>query len=337
MLGDYVVSLRVNDGNWWSLTDLVNISVVANQPPVAVISATPTTGTTPLTVQLDGTQSYDPEGQPLSFTWQFGNGEGSDTPTTSSDYGLPGTYNVILTVADSFGAQDQASVEITVLPPANHPPETSPTATPNTGYAPLTVQFAANASDADNDALFYIWDFGDGSTSSLLDPSHTYVLAGNYTAWLTVSDGKDSVMESLAIVVNPDIAFSIDTAIVKWQKAPFGDVSLNASLTYLEGATPVPDDVITLRMDGVELFSLPFSAFSYVPRTGDYEYKSRGLMVKMNFMENTLVVGTPSKTNLFGFDASNGVQVEVAIGQAAAVETITMTEAGKNRLVYQRP
>ncbi len=62
-----------------------------------------------------------------------------------------------------------------------------------------------------------------------------------------------------------------------------------------------------------------------------------GLVVSMNFTINTIVVGTPSKTNLFGLDASNGVQVEVHIGQAVEVETIPMTEQGKNRLVYQRP
>jgi hypothetical protein len=87
----------------------------------------------------------------------------------------------------------------------------------------------------------------------------------------------------------------------------------------------------------VQLFSQPFSAFEYDARSGDYVFSANGLLVKINLVANTIVVATPSKTNLFGLDASNGVQVELHIGSAAAVETIPMIMTRKNTLGYQKP
>ncbi len=74
------------------------------------------------------------------------------------------------------------------------------------GTAPLSVQFAANASDADGDALTYLWSFGDGATSTVANPAHTFTAAGTYGVWLTVSDGQDEATASLTIVVDPAVA-----------------------------------------------------------------------------------------------------------------------------------
>jgi PKD repeat protein len=75
-------------------------------------------------------------------------------------------------------------------------------ATPSSGFAPLPVQFAVTASDADNDNLTYSWDFGDGSAvSTTEDPSHTYTTAGAFDAKVTVSDGKASVTRTIPVTV----------------------------------------------------------------------------------------------------------------------------------------
>ena len=110
-----------------------------------------------------------------------------------------------LTVTDSAGNTDIDTIQIVVDPPLNQPPTASPSATPSSGTAPLSVQFAANAIDLDGDPLSYSWNFRDPSspdnTSTLENPSHVYANPGTYTASLTVTDGIDPFSTSLMIVV----------------------------------------------------------------------------------------------------------------------------------------
>lgn len=89
--------------------------------------------------------------------------------------------------------------------PVNQPPTASFTATPDTGQAPLVVNFDAGAStDSDGNIHSYSWAFGDGGTGSGATPSYTYSNAGTYTATLTVTDddgATDSI--SLNITISP--------------------------------------------------------------------------------------------------------------------------------------
>ena len=339
--GQYMVSLLVEDPSGGSVPDVLTITIADNLPPVAIATADKIEGPAPLTVQFDGSQSYDPEGKPLvRYAWDFGDGTAGffEPVPPPHTYLVPGSQNVVtLTVTDERRLLTTETLIITVNPPANTLPVASPTASPDSGDAPLTVQFTANATDADNDPLTYLWDFGDGNISSEANPSYLYTLAGTYLVSLTVSDGKDPVGYSLTIVVNPDIGFYVTSATVKWQKAPLGDVALEGFLSYAGAATPAPGDTVALWLDGVQLFSQSFSAFEYDARNGDYVFNAKAFLVKINFVANTIAVATPSKTNLFGLDAANGVQVELHIGSAAAVETIPMIMTRKNTLGYQRP
>lgn len=72
----------------------------------------------------------------------------------------------------------------------NSPPLASITASVTSGTVPLSVQFdASGSSDIDGDILTYNWDFGNGVTSTLLNPAITYTTVGSYTVTLTVNDG----------------------------------------------------------------------------------------------------------------------------------------------------
>jgi len=75
---------------------------------------------------------------------------------------------------------------------ANQSPHAVASATPTSGSAPLAVAFRGDTStDPDADTLAYDWDFGDGTAhATTANPSHTYSVAGSYTARLTVSDGR---------------------------------------------------------------------------------------------------------------------------------------------------
>ncbi len=71
---------------------------------------------------------------------------------------------------------------------ANQPPTASASASTTTGTSPLIVNFTGSGTDPDGTIISYNWDFGDGTTSSLQNPSHQYSQAGTYTSTLTVTD-----------------------------------------------------------------------------------------------------------------------------------------------------
>lgn len=336
-LGEYVIMLTVNDGYFWSTGDLVTITVVANQPPVAVLNATPTTGPAPLTVLFDGSKSYDPDAwQALRFAWDLGDGNISSNATVSHTYTEPGTYSVILFVFDPYNAYDVAATEIVVLPPFNNPPVSSPTCTPNTGNAPLTVHFAANATDADNDPLTYSWTFGDGTTSIDANPVHTYAQPGTYVASLTVSDGKDQASGSLTIAVNPAITMAVQRVEVRMQSgtSTLGGVELTANVIM---PTPAATDQISVTFDGIELFSSAFGNFA--PSAKDpnvYKLKDRNVLVTLDLTIGQLMV-VIQKVNLASMNITNGVDVQFNVGPWTAVQNVTVVAGKGGRLIYTAP
>ena len=126
-----------------------------NQPPIAAITASPTTGPAPLTVTFNGTGSSDPEGQTLSYTWDL-NGDGTfgdaTGATASHTYSIANTYTATLQVTDNQGATDTDSVTITVG-------NTPPTATIDAPAAGTTwkvgdvIGFSGHATDAQEGTL----------------------------------------------------------------------------------------------------------------------------------------------------------------------------------------
>ena len=89
-----------------------------------MVSATPTSGTVPVTVSFNGSGSSDADGSIVSYAWAFGDGGTASGATASHAYGAAGTYNATLTVTDDGGATSSASTTITVTAPA---PLTAPT------------------------------------------------------------------------------------------------------------------------------------------------------------------------------------------------------------------
>ncbi len=92
-----------------------------NHPPVAVATATPTSGYAPLDVQFTGSNSSDPDGNSLTYSWNFGDGSSSTSTNVVHRYSDPTikTYTATLTVRDLSGLSAATSVNVTVgsLPP----------------------------------------------------------------------------------------------------------------------------------------------------------------------------------------------------------------------------
>jgi len=99
-----------------SITLFVLPASVVNQPPTAVLRATPTSGPAPLMVAFDGTGSSDPDGVISSYSWDFGDGSSGSGATTSHQYGSAGSFTPRLTVTDSMGASASTTTTISVAP-----------------------------------------------------------------------------------------------------------------------------------------------------------------------------------------------------------------------------
>ncbi|MCK4425940.1 MAG: PKD domain-containing protein, partial [Deltaproteobacteria bacterium] len=87
---------------------------IENQPPVALASTDVVMGQVPLLVNFDASDSYDPDGNIISYNWNFGDGESSDEIYPIHTYIQPGIYTVQLTVTDSDEAIGTTTLEIVV-------------------------------------------------------------------------------------------------------------------------------------------------------------------------------------------------------------------------------
>ncbi len=144
-------------------------------------------------LSLDGTGSTDPDGDPLTFSWDLADGTYAQGAVVSHTYPNPGTYVVSLTVDDGRGGTDTDTVLITVH---NSSAPTPLQATLLTPAAPVSLMvgeslaFEGSASGGIPPYTF-TWNFPGSTPSSASGPgphSRTYSAAGVYTASLTVSD-----------------------------------------------------------------------------------------------------------------------------------------------------
>ena len=200
--GDFTVRLTVSDGELTS--DAVECTATAtNTAPVA--NAGPDQDVTlGDLVQLDGSQSSDPNGDDLTYAWTFAsqpNGSAAvlssatvANPTFTAD--VAGEFVVELTVSDDelTSSPDQSTISV------NTPPVANAGSDQDLIVGALVQLDGSQSSDADGDALTYSWSMESrpaGSTATLsstsvVDPTFTADLEGDYVVELTVSDGKAS-------------------------------------------------------------------------------------------------------------------------------------------------
>ena len=149
-----------------------------NIPPTAAF----TYGMSALDVDFTDTSS-DADGTVMAWSWDFGDGKGSSTKNASHTYVADGDYMVTLTVTDNDDGADSSSQQVTVSAAGGSAPPVA-----NFSYV-CNGRVCAFDSTGDGSITGWNWDFGDGSGSSSVDPSHTYGSNGNYTVTLVVSDG----------------------------------------------------------------------------------------------------------------------------------------------------
>ena len=191
--GTYTATLTVTDnrGGIGTATQTVTVLPVPNVLPVASAKVVSIAGTIPLTVNLSGADSVDPDGTIVSYAWDFGNGQTGSGVTTQAVYDAAGTYVATLTVTDNSGGTATSSVNIDVSADPNIAPSADLQASTTSGTAPLSVSLDGSGSvDLDGTIASYAWNFGNGQNGSGPTPSVTYTLPGTYTVTLVVTDNR---------------------------------------------------------------------------------------------------------------------------------------------------
>lgn len=174
--------------------------------------------------------SHDPESNISTYEWAFGDGESSTSQNPTHTYGSDGSYDVSLTVTDSEGLSDNASETISVE--VNDPPTADFSYTDAGGG---TFEFTDTSTDDEGNISSYSWDFGDGSTSTAQNPTHTYASGGTYTVSLTVTDSgglSDSVSKDITYEVTWSGTESFESG--SWPLSGWQHTNLASSDAYID-------------------------------------------------------------------------------------------------------
>ena len=150
-------------------------------PPQARFSASPVSGYAPLSVTYTD-RSTTPYGD--AWLWNFGDGATSPDQNPEHTYTTPGQYTTVFTVT-----WWDHTYTTSLLIAVTNPVQPQFTASPLNGTRPLTVTFTDQSTTVDGTLTAWQWDFGDGVTSTLRNPTHVYPNNGKYDVTLTVGTG----------------------------------------------------------------------------------------------------------------------------------------------------
>lgn len=162
--------------------------------PTCDFTGDPLSGPAPLEVQFTDLSTDTVN----TWEWEFGDGSTSNQQNPLYTYTNPGKYTVKLTVSGPGGSDSMQKIDYVNV---NYdPPVADFEGNPTTGSAPLQVQFT----DLSNGVIdSWQWDFGDGDTSNIQDPVHTYISTGLFNVSLEVSGpgGNDSITRENYIMI----------------------------------------------------------------------------------------------------------------------------------------
>jgi PKD repeat protein len=317
-------------GGYDALVTCWQVPGTANYQPV--LTATPGSGTAPLTVNFNRSVTTNPNGPIISYvtlnygdsspgvsgTLDFGDGTSTFTLNQNSShiYQLPGAYNAALTVFYTDNTSVSTTATIIVSPsviPAQPPVIT---ATPVSGTAPMAVTFTSSASSASSGPLInsYAINYGDGTSNQFIlnagngapsfsgTSSHTYTTAGSYTATLTVTyNNATSASAGVTVTVNPAVTQTLRSS------------AINLSATLHRNTVNVTGNVTVNDSNGIAIPGAVVSSTWATPGGGTVTQSattnSTGI-ARFNTSGGrgtfTLKVNSISKTG-YSFDSANSV------------------------------
>ena len=224
--GTYTVSLTVTSDLGCTHTLTQDITIYPE--PVADIS---TTDVCFNETSMFADASTITSGTVTGWGWDFGDGGTSTIAGPTNLYGGTGAYNVTLTVTSDMGCTD-AITEV-----HNVTPQPVADFTFANACEGMPAAFDDISTVAGGTITGWSWDFGDGSTSTIEDPSHTFATAGTYNVQLIANAGSAVCADTIILVITafPSPSASFVTA----------NVCLNDPAIFTDGSTIVAPEILT--------------------------------------------------------------------------------------------
>lgn len=178
-------------------------------------------------------KTTDEDNSSLSYMWNTSNGHSLTGERAKISFDSPGDYSVTLTADDGEGVENSVQ-SITKTIHINAPPV--PVITAESRSTAAQQKFSAEkTTDADNESLVYLWDFGDGTTAIGKSQIHVYQKSGTYIITLTVDDRQHQInsvqvaLHKLVINKYPVAEFSLPKM---WE--PETPIAVNGGKSYDE-------------------------------------------------------------------------------------------------------
>lgn len=208
-IGTHVITYEI-PADRWGCRAKDSIYVMVSMPPLPVADFEPdTVGCSPLTVQFINRSVYGE-----SYVWDFGDGTFSTEKNPTHTYYVPGNYIVKLTVYNLAGQ----TVHNGIIKVFQNPTAISNAYPTNVVNNEQVVVFYSYSYYADT----WLWEFGDGQTSTEENPFHKYEAPGSYTVYLTVisKDGcVDSTLLETPVIVDWKTGQLRFPNVFKWNEA----------------------------------------------------------------------------------------------------------------------
>ena len=179
-----------------------------NTLPVADFQLSTNSGCTPLSILITNTSL-----NAAQYEWDFGNGATSIAAQPFIIYSSKGVYDVSLIVKDTLGNSDTLilinAITVNEIPIANFS---------RTVKSVCLNQNLINFTNQSTMGLSYTWDFGDGNSSNLINPLHSYADSGSYMVTLMIADSIGcrnfkQANQAIRIVMTPELSFSVNDTV----------------------------------------------------------------------------------------------------------------------------
>jgi PKD repeat protein len=244
-VGTYTARLTVTDNSGATAVDTAIVTIttaVTNQFPIANAGPDKTV-TAGVSVSLSASGSMDPDGTLNSYAWTFGDGATGAGVTVAHVYSTAGTYIARLTVTDNAGATASDTAAVSVIPVATNRFPIANAGPDKNVIAGTPVSLSgAGSEDPDGTIAAYAWTFGDGASAGGATVSHTYSLAGVYTARLTVTDnGGATAIDTAVVTVTAPLTNQFPLA----NAGPDRTATVGTSVTLSGSGSQDPDGTIS--------------------------------------------------------------------------------------------